>query len=38
MVEFLAKLRARYGTIDEYLDGAGVDEQTVHALRERCLG
>jgi protein-tyrosine phosphatase len=35
MTEFLAKLRAEYGTIDDYLVGAGVAARTTEALRER---
>jgi hypothetical protein len=37
MVEFLSKLRAEFGTVDDYLADAGVDARTTHALRARYL-
>jgi protein tyrosine/serine phosphatase len=37
IVEFLALVRADYGTIDDYLRNAGLNAGTVQALRERYL-
>jgi protein-tyrosine phosphatase len=38
MVKMLADLDARWGSVEGYLDWAGVDEATVASLRERLLG
>jgi hypothetical protein len=37
MLEFLSKLRAEYGTIDDYIAGAGVDAQSTQTIRARYL-
>jgi protein-tyrosine phosphatase len=37
MLEFLSKLRSEYGTIDDYIAGAGVEAQTTDLIRARYL-